>query len=162
MKKCTKCKKFLSYSKFNVRAISNDGLSSWCKNCLKKSQFTGTLYSNHSIIVMYVYNMNVNSICVYSYITSSCKTCEKKRRERAKKISHNLKLNGCAICGYDKCDAALEFHHVNPEDKKFNITNKKILANQNISTELNKCILLCANCHREAHYRLLTETKNSI
>ena len=76
-----------------------------------------------------------------------------KFREIRKK-NLNLKINGCAICGYNKCDAALEFHHVNPENKKFSLgaRNTEYLSNRVIE-ELNKCILLCANCHREVHYK---------
>jgi len=45
----------------------------------------------------------------------------KKYRKEYHKILHNLKINGCAICGYNECDDALAFHHVNPEDKKFSL-----------------------------------------
>jgi len=72
----------------------------------------------------------------------------RKDYQKYKKIIHELKINGCAICGYNKCDAALEFHHVNPEDKEFGITAWSV-ARKNFSIELNKCILLCANCHLE-------------
>lgn len=67
-------------------------------------------------------------------------------------IMHTLKINGCAICGYDKCDRALQFHHTNPEDKKMEVA-QRILHRKNsvIVDELNKCILLCANCHAEIH-----------
>jgi hypothetical protein len=61
---------------------------------------------------------------------------------------------GCFKCGYNKCSAALDFHHKNPNDK-----DKKIgrdcwvhhtLAAQK---ELSKCVLLCSNCHREEHWK---------
>jgi len=73
-----------------------------------------------------------------------------KNHQKNKTILHEIKINGCAICGYNKCDAALDFHHVNPEDKKFEIIADSI-TNKNFIAELNKCILLCANCHREKH-----------
>jgi len=63
-----------------------------------------------------------------------------------------LKINGCAICGYDKCDAALEFHYTNPEDKKFGVTLRSFSRTvKSIKEEINKCILLCSNCHKEIH-----------
>ena len=86
-----------------------------------------------------------------------------KRREYGKKYNnvrypkyrimlHNLKINGCAVCGYNKCDAALEFHHANPNDKSFHIILCAMAyGDKRIIDELNKCILLCANCHREIH-----------
>ena len=53
---------------------------------------------------------------------------------------------------YDKCMSALEFHHLDPKEKDFSIsTNIKSL--DLIKKELDKCILLCANCHREEHFK---------
>lgn len=60
----------------------------------------------------------------------------------------------CEICGYSKNITALEFHHVDSNMKKFNLDGRK-LANCNINDlleEADKCMLLCANCHREIHY----------
>jgi ribosomal protein L32 len=80
----------------------------------------------------------------------------KKNKVRWHKILDDLKINGCAICGYDKCTHALDFHHVNPEDKKFKINvNFMAFKVEKITTELNKCILLCSNCHREIHKKQL-------
>lgn len=90
------------------------------------------------------------SIKTYWYWRDSVE--DKKDREKwcKKAIStlRKLKINGCAICGYNRCIAALDFHHVNPQDKKFQITKQRIYK-KNFIDELNKCILLCANCHRE-------------
>lgn len=59
----------------------------------------------------------------------------------------------CEICGYNKCLKALEFHHLNPSNKSFSITDA--LANpkswSKIVVELRKCVMLCSNCHREVH-----------
>ncbi len=58
----------------------------------------------------------------------------------------------CSICGYNQCNSALDFHHRNPQDKTYAISN---LANRkfddDLKKELDKCDLLCANCHRELH-----------
>lgn len=55
-------------------------------------------------------------------------------------------------CGYNKCEAALQFHHRNPEEKSFGIAAKGE-ARSWVKTvkELDKCDLLCANCHAELH-----------
>lgn len=76
--------------------------------------------------------------------------------QKRKHILQGLKINGCAICGYGKNYAALEFHHVNPRDKNYGI-NINTVVKKSITKELNKCILLCANCHREIHHRGLTK-----
>ena len=60
----------------------------------------------------------------------------------------------CSMCGYDKNYAALEFHHRNPENKVFNLDSRN-LSNTNwdsILKELDKCDLLCSNCHAETHF----------
>ena len=72
--------------------------------------------------------------------------------ERGKILLRKLKINGCAICGYNKCDISLDFHHTNPEDKKFGINNRHLSRKDTaIIEELNKCILLCKNCHSALH-----------
>lgn len=59
----------------------------------------------------------------------------------------------CQCCNYDKCNAALELHHVDPTQK--DIPFGRIYANHHawntVVEELRKCILVCANCHREIH-----------
>jgi predicted HNH restriction endonuclease len=56
----------------------------------------------------------------------------------------------CAICGYTYCTAALDAHHIDPLEKDFNISSR-MTSWKAIVRELDKCILLCANCHREVH-----------
>jgi|SRR5210317_2276533 hypothetical protein len=65
-----------------------------------------------------------------------------------------LKGGCCKHCGYKKSLAALSFHHRNPEEKSFNL-DLRSLSNrkwESILLELDKCDLLCANCHMEEHY----------
>ena len=58
----------------------------------------------------------------------------------------------CVLCGYNKCIQALEFHHINSKDKEFGISAKGYTRSwEKVKNELKKCILVCANCHREAH-----------
>lgn len=57
----------------------------------------------------------------------------------------------CALCGYDKCADALDLHHIDPTQKEFNISARSDISWQRTANELKKCILLCANCHREIH-----------
>lgn len=57
----------------------------------------------------------------------------------------------CIKCGYDKCIAALEFHHGNPKEKAFDLSTRTIskYSLKRILDEVKKCDLLCSNCHRE-------------
>lgn len=60
----------------------------------------------------------------------------------------------CEKCGYDKCMNALQFHHTDPSKKDFNIsqyTCSNRLDLDKVYKEIDKCILLCANCHAEEH-----------
>lgn len=57
----------------------------------------------------------------------------------------------CSICGYNRSNAALDFHHENPEQKEGEIT--KMNRFDKAFEEAKKCILVCANCHREIHER---------
>lgn len=60
----------------------------------------------------------------------------------------------CQICGYDKCMGALDFHHVNSDEKDEEPGRAIIQWKwERVKKELDKCIILCANCHREIHYK---------
>lgn len=62
----------------------------------------------------------------------------------------------CKCCGYNKCISALEFHHLDPSVKEFNIGQKGYTRSWDKNKkELDKCILVCANCHREIHHGLI-------
>lgn len=78
------------------------------------------------------------------------------RRKKEKAI---LLLGGkCKECGYNKCMGALDFHHTG--QKEINISEALTQWNWNrLEKELSKCILLCANCHREHHYRKVDDYK---
>lgn len=84
-----------------------------------------------------------------------CKSCVlslQKERWKQRKIKSVELLGGkCCKCGYDRNLAALDFHHVNPEEKEYNF-NELVKRNWNeVVSELKKCVLLCKNCHAEEH-----------
>lgn len=67
----------------------------------------------------------------------------------------NQRGGKCEICGYSKCIEALEFHHLDPKQKDFSISNTGGTPSfEKMKEEVDKCQLLCANCHREEHARL--------
>jgi 5-methylcytosine-specific restriction endonuclease McrA len=55
----------------------------------------------------------------------------------------------CVLCGYHCCLRALHFHHINPHEKDFDVS--QMAHWDEIEEELEKCVLLCANCHMEVH-----------
>lgn len=79
---------------------------------------------------------------------------QQKERGINKKIKAVLSLGGkCTSCGYNKNLAALEFHHIDPSTKEFALDLRVFsnLSDVKLNIELEKCVLLCANCHREVH-----------
>ena len=85
-----------------------------------------------------------------------CKKCTGfqtvERQRKLKKQMVDYKGGKCERCGYDKYIGALEFHHLNPKEKDFNLSQlKRYSFNEVMIDELDKCILLCSNCHREIH-----------
>lgn len=78
-----------------------------------------------------------------------------RRRRKLKQLAVDHLGGECSSCGYRKCIEALEFHHTDPSNKDFGISNSGATRSfEKIKLELAGCILLCANCHREEHYRL--------
>lgn len=56
----------------------------------------------------------------------------------------------CRLCGYDRCQAALEFHHLDPSSKSFALSVRGLTRSiEKLREEVAKCVLLCANCHAE-------------
>ena len=75
-----------------------------------------------------------------------------KRRRKLREKAINYKGGHCQVCGYSNCLEALEFHHLHSDGKDFGISDKGYTGSwQKIAEELDKCVLLCANCHREVH-----------
>lgn len=93
---------------------------------------------------------------------SYCKQCfanitkEKSKQFKLQCLQYKNQIC-CQMCGYDKCIGALDFHHIDSESKDFEISQAKNLTKINdvIKKELDKCIVICANCHREHHYRMM-------
>lgn len=72
-----------------------------------------------------------------------------KRRRKLKTLAIEYKGGKCQICGYNKYPGALDLHHVNGT-KAFGIAEKGYTRSwQKMREELDKCVLVCANCHRE-------------
>lgn len=75
-----------------------------------------------------------------------------------KKINAVKAKGGCCNnCGYDKCVQALDFHHLMPLKKEASWTVMRFWSATRIESELDKCVLLCANCHREVHAKIRAE-----
>lgn len=113
---------------------------------------------NSEFDVVYNGSGGHNRVFCYSCAprVSDRKERNKQRHELVSLYFSNLKLSrGCSICGYNKCAKALEWHHVDSEDKDLEVS--AFISKGNLVRaleEIEKCEVLCANCHREEHERL--------
>ena len=74
------------------------------------------------------------------------------RRKKLKAAIVKYKGGKCILCGYNRTHVALDLHHMDESKKGFNLSTKGL--NRSFALmqkEVNKCVLVCANCHREIH-----------
>ena len=97
--------------------------------------------------------------CSPSYPKGGSRALTIKALRRAMKKQAVKELGGkCEICGYNKCIDALIFHHKDPSEKDFGLAQNGIMHDwKEYLSEAKKCMLLCANCHAEEHFRLRQE-----
>ena len=86
----------------------------------------------------------------------------RNRRKKVRIMAVEYKGGKCKQCGYYRCLEALEFHHADPAKKDFNISSRGYTRSwKRVQEELDKCIMLCANCHRETHAKLAALSRNT-
>ncbi len=82
-----------------------------------------------------------------------CRKCRQeavvRRRQKVKRLLVQEAGGCCRLCGYDRCVAALEFHHLDPDAKEFGVAHRGARSIERLRAEVRKCILLCSNCHAE-------------
>jgi predicted transcriptional regulator len=96
--------------------------------------------------------------------SSYCKECQSsytsQRRRDIKLRAIDYKGGECQVCGYDKYPGALQFHHLDPNEKDFNIAYRGHSRSwKSVKEELDKCIMVCANCHAEIHGEFIQPNK---
>ena len=73
-----------------------------------------------------------------------------RRRRHVKRVLVEEAGGSCRLCGYDRCVAALQFHHVRPAEKRFALSPRGVSRSiDRARAEARKCVLLCSNCHAE-------------
>ena len=83
------------------------------------------------------------------------------RRKKIRQKAVDYKGGKCEICGYSRCKNALEFHHASAGKKEFGVSAKGYTRSwEKVREEIEKCLLLCANCHREVHAGLAAFSGN--
>lgn len=91
------------------------------------------------------------NILIFVYSENNISKGTVKCRIKHKQEYVNYCGGKCIKCGYNTCLRALDFHHRNPNEKEFSIREQRTKNIQEIKLELDKCDLLCRNCHKEIH-----------
>jgi hypothetical protein len=131
MKTCTKCKIEKGLQEFNKKSSTKDKLSNQCKLCNKE-------------------NLLAHYKCNPQYYKQKA---EIKRIEDRKWFTTIKEQLSCSTCGESRW-WTLDFHHRDPLEKENNIGDILVRNGRNkVLEEIKKCIVLCANCHRDHHYR---------
>lgn len=79
-----------------------------------------------------------------------------RRRKRIREMAVDYLGGKCFYCGYSKCLAALDFHHIDETTKEFGLSQNGMTRSwDKTKKELQKSILVCSNCHREIHAGIL-------
>jgi hypothetical protein len=133
------------YLRIESKVLSTGGYMQTCPKC------------NQTKTAKHFYTRPARNGKKFSY----CKDCNKQnvidRKRQFKLKCLEYKSSQCSKCGYNKCPAALEFHHLDPSTKDFipsHYSNTSWDKNKDkVMKELDKCIVLCANCHREEHFK---------
>jgi hypothetical protein len=165
---CSRCK--------NIRDTYT---SSLCKSCRAQGIHIGNPKGNSNISIERLKSISVNETTkkcpsckeilplMQFYIRrgfrthSYCRTCVLKqtsdRQKNFKLMCVEYKGGKCIFCGYNRCVQAMDFHHLDPSQKDFAVSQRKSLAFTDVvRAELDKCALLCATCHREVHAGVIT------
>ena len=130
---CSKCKRELPFDNFRWKNKSENKKHSQCKDCEKQADKE-------------------------YYLRNGERRQAVRDRANIQKINNsilveNVKSKGCAKCGELRTHV-LDLHHVDPEGKINTIAHMiKSASEETLIQELNKCIVLCANCHRDFHYQ---------
>lgn len=125
-------------NKLFVKTYRNNRTEKWCSNCER-------------YLAIASYDKQANGL------KSQCKNCLKNRQKRIR-INYKQEMvdylgGKCQNCGYNKCLAALDFHHNDPRIKTITLSQRiNNKPSEKTYLELDKCTLLCANCHRTVHY----------
>jgi hypothetical protein len=117
--------------------VSPSGIST-CTRCQRKYVFDKT--KGHQLVL--------------------CNSCvANRRRVQTKERCVQYKGGRCLVCGYSKCLRALEFHHRDRTLKEFSLGGKMSWKWERLTIELDKCDMLCSNCHREEEDSLIQVVK---
>lgn len=145
-KYCLECSPFGTKDRRHpsLRTLDEDG----CRTCSKCRQRLPLNKDNFS-----------SSKTEKSGLRWYCKPCCSKitidRQQQQKIKCIDYKGGRCVVCSYNRCNRSLHFHHLNPAEKEFSLAKYRNRSWTTTKAELDKCILVCSNCHGEIHSGLI-------
>ena len=112
------------------------------------------------------YSRRKNNCSGYCRKCISRRTTERQRKMKKAMVEYKggrcQNPNCSTPGGYNRSINGLDFHHIDPVKKEFSISQMRLTSmNDKIREELDKCLLLCANCHREVHEELVMERQKN-
>ena len=132
-KLCPKCNQVKSLEEYNKHKVK--GTQPWCRECTKAKDKS-----------YYERNRNDRKEKIREYT--------RQARERIAEFLVQVKSKGCCMCP-EKEVCCMDMHHLC--DKRFNIADaiRKAVSIEKLQLEVDKCIVLCSNCHRKLHAGLI-------
>jgi 5-methylcytosine-specific restriction endonuclease McrA len=152
MRKCKVCgeeKELTEFREYKARSINGVDTRAWeCRSCKnsKEVERIKLKMSDPEYRKLFLERRSKRYASDYAKIRD--KKISKYRNLKQQMVDY--KGGSCSICGYNKCLGALQFHHIDPTQKEMQIS--LFTTFEAAKTELDKCILLCSNCHDEIHY----------
>lgn len=143
---CSKCKQEKDPSCFHNNKARHSGKSAYCIDCdrERKRAYKNTEKGKAS--------QRRRSERYRRSRPESIARSTRKDRDKKQALINEFKSRGCASCGYNRCPEALDLHHRDDAIKEGNLSNMVYNCGiDRIKSELEKCEVLCANCHREHH-----------
>lgn len=157
LKQCKKCKQELPLDKFYKSKYTKDGYRSYCKECDKENNRDYYLKHRKDLIQKQKEYTNNNREKVRNYQNQYSNLHKEDRKIYYKDLADDKRslLNSlkypCVKCGEER-PWVIAFHHINPENKSFTISDKYRGSIELIVNEVKKCVCLCHNCHAEFHW----------
>ncbi len=129
MKTCSRCKIEKDDAEYHKSSRMKDGLQSSCKSCMAESYIRSRLAK-----------------------LDHYKSVQKKRiRSNMDKFQEWKREQRCCKCGEDET-CCLDLHHLDPNEKEIDVSNASSYWSwERLKTEIDKCIVVCSNCHRKIH-----------
>lgn len=154
MKKCKKCENNIPTRMYIDGKLKLTASRKYCFEC--------SPYKQHNTKQLHIAEnkpmINTCRVCQKDYMgghqqyKNICSNCRVNKCRQEKKIKAVEYMGGhCIICKYNKCITALHFHHIDPNEKEYGFSSNLTKPFEVLKKELDKCIMVCSNCHSEIH-----------